>query len=416
MNIKEIAYEKSFASHPKSKYWNEKNTCKPCDVFKCSGKKYFFNCDKCSHVFEIALSKIIDNNWCGFCSNKKLCQNNECKICFNKSFAKHSKSIFWSNKNKSKPRDVFIKSNKKYWFDCNKCKHCFEISLDNVFNNRWCSYCSSKQMCNNETCKECFKNSFASHPKSIFWSSKNKESPREIFKCSAKKFWFNCDKCNHDFCSILHNITNGKWCIYCSNTELCNNNCKICFEKSFASQEKSIYWSNKNKINSRDVFKCSGNKYWFDCKECNNDFESKISNIYNGTWCPYCKRKTQIKLLNWLKNNINSKIESEKYFEWTKTKKSYRKFDFYIDDLKLIIELDGPQHFKQISNWKNPEETKIIDDEKNNLALHNCINVIRICQEMVLFDKDDWGIKLLNIIEKVKYSKLPILINIGNMY
>ena len=46
----------------------------------------------------------------------------------------------------------------------------------------------------------------------------------------------------------------------CLNTKkLCNNiDCKICYEKSFASHEKSKYWSAKNgDIKPREIFKSS---------------------------------------------------------------------------------------------------------------------------------------------------------------
>ena len=41
---KEIPFEKSFASHEKSKYWSDKNELKPYQVSKNSHKKYLFNC------------------------------------------------------------------------------------------------------------------------------------------------------------------------------------------------------------------------------------------------------------------------------------------------------------------------------------------------------------------------------------
>ena len=36
--------------------------------------------------------------------------------------------------------------------------------------------------------------------------------------------------------------------------------------------------------------------------------------------------------------------------------------------LKIIIELDGPQHFIQIMNWKSPEETRKGDIYKMKCA------------------------------------------------
>ena len=58
-----------------------------------------------------------------------------------------------------------------------------------------------------------------------------------------------------------------------------------------------------------------------------------------------------MKLLNWLKN-IFKEYEIITQFIFNNSK--YR-YDFLIKDLNLIIELDGNQHFKQVSNWTSPE-------------------------------------------------------------
>ena len=42
-----------------------------------------------------------------------------------------------------------------------------------------------------------------------------------------------------------------------------------------------------------------------------------------------------------------------------------------IEDLNIIVEQDGPQHFKQIGNWKIPELTKINDIYKMKYANEN---------------------------------------------
>jgi Marseilleviridae restriction endonuclease len=49
---KNIPFEKSFASHPKSKYWSNNNKLKPHEVYKSTAKDFLFNCDKCYHEFE----------------------------------------------------------------------------------------------------------------------------------------------------------------------------------------------------------------------------------------------------------------------------------------------------------------------------------------------------------------------------
>ena len=61
-----------------------------------------------------------------------------------------------------------------------------------------------------------FDKSFASHPKSIFWSAKNTITPDKVYLNSHDKYWFECYECNHSFESQLANIINGHWCPYCS--------------------------------------------------------------------------------------------------------------------------------------------------------------------------------------------------------
>ena len=56
MTDSKISYEKSFASHEKSKYWSDKNELKPTEISKGSDKKCYFNCDKCNHEFLMQLN------------------------------------------------------------------------------------------------------------------------------------------------------------------------------------------------------------------------------------------------------------------------------------------------------------------------------------------------------------------------
>jgi very-short-patch-repair endonuclease len=269
--------------------------------------------------------------------------------------------------------------------------------------NNWCPYCSNppQKLCIDE-CISCHNKSFASHPKSICWSNDNELIPRQVFKgADRKKFKFNCDKCPHKFEIIVKSITSkGQWCQYCSHQKLCeNNNCDICFNNSFASIERSKYWSKENKLNPRQVFKSSNKKYKFDCNYCNNAFESCVSDITRNVWCPLCINKTERKLYENLKELFPT-IKTQFKVEWCMNKK-YLPFDFVIEERKVIIELDGPQHFKQIASWLSPEETFTIDLYKIDCANKNNFSIIRILQEDVLYDRYDWLNELTKNIEKI---------------
>jgi len=406
----DACFKKSFASHPNAKYWSDTNVKTPRDVFKSSGTKYGFDCNKCHHVFESRLYNVVNGYWCPYCANKQLCDiTNNCDACFKKSFALHPKAKYWSKTKNGDvtPRDVFKRSRTKYGFDCDKCPHAFESSPDYIVGmGSWCPYCCvpSKKLCDNANCDACFKKSFASHSKAKYWSNTNVKTPRDVFKNSATKCCFDCNKCPHPFESPPASIVGmGSWCPYCCvpSKKLCDNaNCDACFKRSFASHPKVKCWSKTNGKTPRDVFKNSAQKYCFDCDKCHQAFESPPDAIVGqGRWCPKCKNKTELKLYEAVKRHYPTLIHQFKQ-EWCKNIMCLP-FDFCIPEHNIIIELDGPQHFMQVSNWKSPEETNENDLFKEKCANEQCYSVIRIIQEDVFGDKYDWLSKLQTEIENI---------------
>jgi very-short-patch-repair endonuclease len=84
--------------------------------------------------------------------------------------------------------------------------------------------------------------------------------------------------------------------------------------------------------------------------------------------------------------------------EWCKQKRCLP-FDFVIEEKKKIIELDGPQHFVQVANWKSPELQQEQDLFKTKCANENGYSVIRVLQIDVVNDVVDF-IQLTNSIEE----------------
>ena len=394
-----------FSEHPKSNFWSGKNEKKPSDYYLNSNKCVWFDCDKCCHNFYKKIADVNSNSWCPYCANQKLCHNNECKSCFNKSFASHEKSKFWSKKNEKKPNDVTLNSHKKFWFDC-ECGHQFESNLLNINKaNNWCPYCSNppKKLCINNECKSCFENSFASHEKSKYWSNDNELKPRQVFKGADRKtFIFHCE-CGHKINMNLKQISSqGHWCSYCSHQKLCyDTDCEMCFNNSFSSVERSNQLNDKL-INPRMLFKSTNKKFKFDCETCNKVFETQLSSITNGVWCSFCVNKTELILFTKLVI-CYSTLKRQFKVEWCKNSKSNRflPFDFVIEERKIIIELDGKQHFEQIGNWLSPEETRKNDLYKMKCANDNGFSIIRILQKDVYKNKYDWLSELISNIEKI---------------
>ena len=402
-----------FLTHPKAQFLHpEKN--KDIDlqtITMGSNKKLWFKCDQCHHDFEKIIKNLTGHQqWCSYCcvGSKRFCEDLDCQHCLNKSFSGHEKLKYWSSKNTADPRRLFKNTTTRYYFDCHVCGHEFLISPEKITQGCWCSYCGNQSLCEKDDCLFCFGNSFASHKLAKYWSDKNELKPRQIFKCTNKKFYFDCNRCHHDVLISINWMTNKKerrdtFCGYCGQTRLCDDDiCEHCFQRSFSSHPRSKNWSKKNKLSPRQVFQKSNQKFYFDCDRCGHEFFKTLSQVANGKWCGKCKHKTEHLLYNFLLGHFDNLI-SQFSPEWFGRRRS----DFCLDDIKVIIELDGEQHFKQVSNWTAPEITKQNDKMKMELANQHGYSVIRLLQPDVFNDKYDWKTELLEAIQVAKGSASP---------
>lgn len=455
MNRRKILRGETFAQvfvekigiHP-GEFWSieENGGILPTQVSRCSNKKFYFNCHRpeCGHLFMVCLADCtLKGNWCPYCAGKVLCENQGCNQCYTRSYqSEYSSSEWYQIMNEDvKPRQVLKNSHKVYYFICHVCGHYYKTRLDRKIRGDGCPYCNGDELCPEETCEFCFNNSLSSHHRSRDVTT----SPgynlldldcRFIRKYSNKKIWFTCSelKCKglgHHFESKIDNVTLGDtWCPFCSKPpkRMCNpdeKNCETCLDKSVFRSKVADRLKPGQNIDPRTIFKGShkkNEKLIFVCekKECGREFKMYPNNaIFGGQWCPYCKKKTEEKLMKWL----------EKRFPKYKIKREWKPcldsdgfecknpdtdrnlpFDFYIPHLKLIIEIDGPQHFVQIHNWKSPEETRKIDLYKESIAVENDLTVIRLLQTDVYYDKNDWDVRLCENISVV--APVPVVIKI----
>ena len=124
--------------------------------------------------------------------------------------------------------------------------------------------------------------------------------------------------------------------------------------------------------------------------------------------------KTETKLLNYLLHPF-PKISSQFKQEWCK-KTRYLPYDFCIPDLKLIIELDGAQHFRQVHNWDSYTKTRSNDIFKMKCALENGYSIIRLLQEDVWNNDELWLDTHLKPHLKLQDAFTAIYISTHDMY
>ncbi len=411
-----ICFEKSFASCKFSKYMTGIEDIEPKKLFLGSPAKFEFKCEICCHLFDAPLTHMsrADKFPCPFCTNHRLCDSKNCKLCNAKSFASSAKAKYWDyKKNVLCPWQVFLNSGNKYWFNCNTCDHSIEIRLGHVSGSEsWCIYCAKLKLCDSADCKFCFEQSFASHPKIIYWSKNNDENilPRQIFKHTNLKCKFDCNICGHEFIQIISCVTRKEesWCQYCSHKQLCKNlDCDFCHNNSFASHPMAVHLHPDNKIDPRFVFKKTNTKLKFICDviTCKNIFETTVGNIsVNNQGCPQCVNKTEKQLFDWFNANYKELLVKHNIkFNWcrSETTNNHYPFDFVIEDYKLIIELDGEHHFKTVKRFRTTsEENQIRDVYKMKKANTNGYTVIRVIQMDVYFNKNNWDTKLKDVIKQ----------------
>jgi len=381
-----------------------------------------YDCNQCKYKCCFSENDICDYCITSKCSyqQKKLCINIDCFICYNRSFDSHPKSKFWDkNKNKDNTRNIIKGSRTKAWFCCEKCNHSFDVRLDHIYHeNSWCPYCDNKKRCYKKDCNHCYKNSFESYFRSNFLKDKSIDL-RQLSKTSKSKLIFVCNVCNHDFEASVFNITRAEsWCPYCVNLKrCCKEDCIHCYKNSFESHSRSKFLKDKN-IELRQVSNCSNLKLMFICDVCNNDFKASVFNITRAeSWCPHCINKTETKLYNFLLN-LKYEVKRQLTIERCKNEISGRflPYDFVIINKNIIIELDGPQHFVQVSNWIKPEDTILRDVYKMKCAIKNGYSLIRLLQEEVNKDSFDWRKELIDNISTIKNGDILFLTRDNDIY
>lgn len=168
--------------------------------------------------------------------------------------------------------------------------------------------------------------------------------------------------------------------------------------RSFASHPRAKYWSTSlNEDEPHDIHISTNESFSFNCGHGHN-FSYPLNKIVkNRQWCYYCINKTEIKLIDWLKVNcIDHKASTQGKFEWCRNPDTGRflPFDITIPSLRLIIEVDGRQHYMIGAGWPSPVPMQRRDVYKMRVAVDFDWTVIRLLQESIWWDKDDWENRL----------------------
>lgn len=191
--------------------------------------------------------------------------------------------------------------------------------------------------------------------------------PLEEYKGINTCINFKCKK-NHIFKSIPRAIYDGQGCPYCSHNKVLKG------YNDLWTTHPHIANLLKDKNVGYDVSFQTHKKADFICPNCNSLIKNKsIKYVVKNNYlrCDYCfdKKSYPEKFISNMLKQLNIKFVYDNSFEWSNKKR----YDFYIEELSLIIETHGIQHYVNsfgsiniINQYKN-------DEYKEQLALSNGI-------------------------------------------
>ncbi len=244
------------------------------------------------------------------------------------------------------PNKITYGSNKKAYWICKKNGHKWEAAVNSRSRGINCPYCSGQKACKDnclytlspELCKE--------------WNyRKNKNITPENVTCgSIKKVWWICFK-GHEWEAVIENRVNGTGCPCCSGHKLYYGNC---LGVRYPEISKEWNFLKNGGLTPKDIMPGARRKVWWMCS-VDNRHQWKISpnnRTNRGSGCPFCKMKGEGQVGDLLLKYF-SKWEvtpQKKIWEKYKNYEAKRLCDFWMekDDIKIMVEHDGEQHFEPV--------------------------------------------------------------------
>jgi hypothetical protein len=389
----------------------ENGDLKLSDFSPRSSKIVWWKCDKktscgCIHVWESTIAHRTDPDnprGCPFCAP------NTTRVCIHESLAYNYPELIkeWDyiKNGNLDPRKLPVKSHRKVHWKCligcpYGCPHEWPARIADRTSNTQatgCPFCclTPQSICYHQSIE-------FNYPEEMKqWDHKKNIAidPSTISKASTILVWWKCPKkcpegCPHEYQQrVVDKLVKGYGCLHCSQTSTI-----MCIHLSISYTHpnliKEMHSTKNEDLDPSKISFGSDIQVWWICsKNPNHEWKTSVSCRTRErcpTGCPLCYNKTESELLdNLIKRFPSFTIIPQKRFNWCFSHDTKKKlpFDFYIVELNLIIELDGEQHFNDVSDWKSAKENQQTDIYKMKLALDHNIRVIRITRLLFVKQK-----------------------------
>lgn len=218
-------------------------------------------------------------------------------------------------------------------------------------------------------------------------------------KKNCRHYKMRCHICNCEFTISEYNIN-------------INHGCPVCLSQKIVKGINDIATTHphlvKYFVNKEDAYKYSHGSHKevkFKCDKCGNIKTMKISTFVSyGLACPKCSDGISYpeKFIYSMLSQLNLKFDRQ-FLIKLNDKKYF--FDYLINDKKIIIEVDGKQHFESCY-WSHVKDQQMNDNLKNSIAKEMGYSIIRIdCRKS----------SKVYIKEKVTKSQLNQILNLDDV-
>ena len=296
---------------------------------------------------------------------------------------------------------------------CNRCDNDFKMSPDGHINaSAGCDACARRLEGERKTKKA--RESFTT---SAIYIHGDKYGYDKVDYISATtNVTIHCNTCDADFPQTPNNHLNGSAGCYACARRLEGERKRRQARESFATRATAVH-GDKYDYSEVDYVN-TDTKVSIHCNRCSTDFKQRPHSHLRGSGCGMCIWKTENMVFEYLRD----KYSTIRRFtpEWCRNPETgyHLPYDICIEQLKIIFEIDGAQHFPNptyFHKYKSFDENHKRDMYKQNLAIENGYSVIRVVQEEIFNNKYDWKEEILDQINNIKTPEI-CYISIDDMY
>lgn len=285
---------------------------------------------------------------------------------------------FDEEKNNCKADEVFAKSNKKYWWLCDK-GHSFDMSPNNRSSKGYsCPYCSGQRLLKG------FNDLVTIHPDiAKEWDyQQNEGEPSDYRYGSGYKAWWVCKDCGESYQSPINIHIKGHKCPYCSGLKIKSGRNDL--QTLFPDIAKE--YAPDNEVPVDKISASTHKKVKWICPKCLSEYFASPHHrtSKDKTECPYCKKQSKgERKVKAVLDKYSITYKEQEWFDDLRHKRPL-KFDFTLyKDGRWVgaIEYNGEQHYKVVSCFGNEKDLalrKDLDNKKIAYCIEHKIPILSL--------------------------------------